>query len=778
MTPPSEQADTLAPGRPPRAKAAETTLLYGLFQRLPIVLALNLAAALGTVLVFAGRRPTTVLAAWFLFMLLTLALRLWIWRAQRRAAPAAAPAPAWAYRFTFGAAATGLAWGLAGVIFYAPDSWIAQIFLPFIMAGMVGGSVTALTGYMPAYLAFSTCTLMPYALRLAAEGDGPHLVMAGLVVLYLLGMGLLARTVNASMVAAVRLAAENEDLVAALREKSAQLEATFDTVNQGVAVFDQQGRLATWNPRHRELHGYPAELYRRGVDIGEFLRHDGRRVVAGDGAAPRDAPQGGPRRAAPARFEQPGAAGRMLEVERNPMPGGGFVSTSTDITERKRTEARMLHLAQHDALTGLPNRLLFNDRLQQAMTRCRRSGSVMAMLLLDLDNFKQVNDALGHPIGDRVLQQTGERLRAALRASDTVARIGGDEFALILQELPVAGAATTIADKLVSQLGQPFELDGHVWRLRASLGIALFPRDGASAEQLMQNADRAMYRAKAAGGGFALAAGEIRHGGQRHGLEHDLGRAIERGQLTLEYQPQVDLPSARVSGIEALLRWRHPEHGAIAPESLIRLAETSGQIGAIGEWALREACAAATRWPPGLPPVRIAVNLAASQLVSDDFVALVRRTLDATGLPAERLELELTETSMLNEIDRVTTTLAALREMGVSVALDDFGTGYASLSHLRQFPLDALKIDRSFVAALAPAPEAAAAAIVQSLIELGHRLGMRVIAEGVEDQAQLATLRRLGCDAVQGHAVGHPLTTAEIGRWLVERLGREGERQP
>ena len=349
------------------------------------------------------------------------------------------------------------------------------------------------------------------------------------------------------------------------------------------------------------------------------------------------------------------------------MPGGGFVSTSTDITERKRTEARMLHLAQHDALTGLPNRLLFNDRLQQAMARCRRNGSLMAVILLDLDKFKQVNDALGHPVGDGVLKQTGERLRAALRASDTVARIGGDEFALILQDLPDVRAATTIADKLVEPARPAVRSRRRaLWQPRASLGIALFPSDGATAEQLLQNADLAMYRAKAAGGGFELAAGTIRRGfDHRHGLEHDLGRAIERGQLTLEYQPQLDLRSERVSGVEALLRWHHPDLGAIAPETLIRLAEASGQIAAIGEWAL-------ARGLRGRPPAgRAAGSRSGSRSISpraswlgSDFVALVRRILDASGLPAERLELELTETSMLNEIDRVTATLAALHGHG------------------------------------------------------------------------------------------------------------------
>lgn len=776
MAPPNDLIDAPAPvPEPPRqALDAETLLLSGLFERLPIVALLNLAVAVGTVIVFVGRSPVTVLAAWLLFMLATLALRLRAWQMRRRDATELAMTPMWARQFTIGAAATGLAWGLAGVLFYDPDSQISQIFLPFIMAGMAGGSVTALTGYMPAYLAFSVCVLVPYAARLAIEGDRVHLIMAALTLLYLAGMGLLARTVNASMVAAVRLAAENEALVAALREKSAQLEATFENVNQGVAVFDNDGRLATWNPRHRELHGYPAELYRRGVEIGEFLRHD---RVAADGppaAASRD--DLGP--AAPRRFEQQGAAGRVLEVERSPMPGGGFVSTSTDITERKRAEVRMLHLAQHDPLTGLPNRLLFGDRLDQAMALARRSGSLMAVILLDLDNFKQVNDACGHPAGDRALEQTAARLRGALRASDTVARIGGDEFAFILQELPDVRAAVVIGEKLVSQLGEPFELEGRAWQLRASLGIALFPADGANAAELVKTADRAMYRAKAAGGGLELASGAVGHAAERgHGLEHDLGRAIERGQLTLEYQPQLDLNPERISGVEALLRWRHPQLGAIDPETLIRLAEKSGEIAGIGEWALRTACQVATRWPRGRRPVRVAVNVAADQLVGRDLAALVRGILDACGLPPERLELELTERSMLTQMDRITSNLRALHEMGVALALDGFGTGYANISHLRELPLDALKIDRSFVANLTLAPDAPDVAIVRSLIELGHRLNLRVVAEGVDSEVQLAALRRLGCDTIQGHVVGHPLGPEEIGQWLAGRLEVTGERR-
>jgi diguanylate cyclase (GGDEF)-like protein/PAS domain S-box-containing protein len=752
--------------RPIPVGRAEAILLAGLFQRLPIVAGLNLAVALGTVIVFAGRQSALVLGIWLGLMTVTLALRLLSWRAFRRAPANAARAPAWARRFTLGAAATGAVWGLAGVLLYTPQSWLAQVYLPFVMAGMVGGSVTALTGHMPAYIAFSVGTLVPYALRLLAEGDPPHLVMATLVVLYLIGMGVLGRTVSASLVASVRLAVENQDLVAAVRDKSAQLEATFEHIHQGVAVFDRDGGLVTWNPRHRELHGYPRDLYRRGIHLKEFLRHD-LTQAGGSGPGRGDRLRRIALRPAPARFEQVGADHRILEVERSPMPGGGFVSTSTDITERKRAEARMLHLAQHDPLTGLPNRLLFQDRLRQAMARCRRERSLLAVVLVDLDRFKAVNDAFGHRIGDDVLRQAGERLRGALRESDTVARIGGDEFALILPDLPDAEAANLIAEKVSGQLDRPFGLDTRAWQPGASLGIALFPNDGESAEQLLQNADLAMYRAKAAGGGWQRFGATIkRNFDHLQNLKHELARAIARHQLSLEYQPQLDLEPERISSIEALLRWLHPDFGPIDPETLVKLAESSGQIATIGEWALAEACRVAAGWPGGPQPIRVAVNVSAIQLTQPELVARVARILDDSKLPPERLELELTESSVLHEIEQVQATLEALHGMGVALALDDFGTGYASLSHLKRFPLDVLKIDRSFVADLAETPDAA---IVRSLIELGHRLKLRVVAEGVETEAQLAALRRLGCDAVQGHVVGHPLSAVEIGRWLSAR---------
>lgn len=427
----------------------------------------------------------------------------------------------------------------------------------------------------------------------------------------------------------------------------------------------------------------------------------------------------------------------------------------------------MPHLVEHDPLTGLPSRLLFQDRLGQAMAHGHRRDDLLALMLIDLDQLKEINDAQGDDVGDRVLQEVAQRLRAQLRGSDTVARIDGDAFALILRDLPDADAASLIAGKILAALDAPFRIDAHSLHPRASLGIALFPADGDTPDQLLHSANLALYRAKAAGVRMRLFAGTIKrafdHG---HELARDLSQAIERGELTLEYQPQIDLEEQRVVGFEALLRWHHPTLGQIAPETFVELAESSGQIGTIGKWALAQACASAASWPDRLGPLRLAVNFSTAQMARDDLAQVVARVLEQSGLPAERLELELTERSVLDGADRVQAVLMRLHAVGVRLALDDFGTGYASLSHLGCFPLDALKIDRSFVAGTLGLPSHA---IVQCLVELGHRLGLRVTAEGIETTAQLETLRRLGCDEGQGHVLGKPLAAGEVVPWLIAR---------
>jgi diguanylate cyclase (GGDEF)-like protein len=431
----------------------------------------------------------------------------------------------------------------------------------------------------------------------------------------------------------------------------------------------------------------------------------------------------------------------------------------------------MPHLAEHDQLTRLPNRLSFHDRLSEAMARCRRQDARLALILIDLDRLKEINDALGQKVGDRVLQEIGARLRAQLRASDTIARIGADQFALILPDLPDQNAIGLIASKVLASLDQPLRIDASTLHQRASLGIALFPADGEQPDDLLRKAGLASCQAKAAGVRIRLFEGTTRQAGDhRDRLARDLDGALERGELVLEYQPQLDLEHDRVAGFEALLRWQHPTLGRIEPEAFVGLAESGGQIGAIGRWALAQACATAATWPTNQPgPLRVAVNLATAQMAREDLDLVVGRILDDSGLPPERLELELTERCVLDGTERVLAVLPRLHAIGVRLALDDFGTGYASLSHLGGFPLDSLKIDRSFVAGLAGGP---GRAIVQCLIELSHRLGLRVIAEGVETEAQLAALRRLGCDEVQGHVLGKPLGADDVVPWLIQQQGQ------
>jgi diguanylate cyclase (GGDEF)-like protein len=423
----------------------------------------------------------------------------------------------------------------------------------------------------------------------------------------------------------------------------------------------------------------------------------------------------------------------------------------------------MSNFAGHDPSTGLPSRLLLYDRLSQALAQCRRCNGLLGLIQIDLEGLERSDEVLGEGGRDRLLQEIAARLRGKLRASDTIARID-DGFALILPDLSDQDAAGAIAGKIVATFEGGFRIDGHMLQPRASLGIVV-PADGDSPAQLLQDVGVAAGHAKAAGvrmhrfAGTTLPALDL-----RHDLTRDLGQAIRRGQLRLEYQPQIDLRRQRPVGFEALLRWHHPILGEIDPEVFVEVAEASGQIGRIGKWALAQACAAAAAWPAEpLEPLRVAVNLSATQMAGDDLPRVVARALEGSGLAAARLELELTERSVLDK-DRVIGVLTRLRAMGVRLALDDFGMGFASLRHLGSLPLDALKIDRSFVASLASTP---GHAIVQCVIELAHRMGLRVVAEGVESESQLAILRGLGCDEVQGHVLGRPLVAADVIPWLI-----------
>lgn len=444
----------------------------------------------------------------------------------------------------------------------------------------------------------------------------------------------------------------------------------------------------------------------------------------------------------------------------------------------RRDYARQLeHNANHDVLTGLANRNLLSDRLKQAIAMARRSGRMVAVLLLDLDNFKVINDSQGHATGDALLQSVANRLRSSVRQTDTVARLGGDEFVIVMPDLPVVEDAAIVASKILDVLSQPFVIASQEMYISASIGLSLYPQDGADEEILLKNVDLAMYRVKQKGrAGFYFYTEEMNVRNQeRHDLQIDLRYALSRGELALHYQPKVDLHTRRIIGMEALVRWMHPVKGLISPATFIPFAEETGLIVPIGSWVLQAACRQNMALQnAGFPAIGVAVNLSARQFRHPDLVGLVRQVLEETGLEPHYLELELTESILMQETEEAVATLSQLKALGVQLSLDDFGTGYSSLSYLKRFPLDNLKIDRSFVKGITS--DSHDAIIIKAVIALAHNLDLKVIAEGVETKEELEFLAGYQCDEIQGYYISRPLLPEQFQSLLAGRAAHEGEK--
>ena len=539
----------------------------------------------------------------------------------------------------------------------------------------------------------------------------------------------------------------------ALQESEQQLRAIMESVGEGIMVLDTAARVQVANPAAAAIFGRDV-VAMVGRHVDELLVPQGELPAA---LAPDTRAEMVGIRGDGERFPAEVSMGLLCRSS------GVRIATVRDVTLQKADRDQMLLQATHDELTGLPNRRLFDDRLDMTLRRAVRSGELVAVAFLDVDRFKTVNDSLGHGMGDRLLVALSRSLQASLRDSDTVARMGGDEFIFILPGLQRPDDAVMPARKLLEAVRVPVRIDEQELYVTASVGVAVFPTDGQERDMLLRHADAALYRAKARGRnrfelfdhGLAIqAANRVR-------LDADLRRAGSQGELSLVYQPQINFKTGRVVGFEALMRWHHPQIGPVSPATFIPIAEETGLISSLGAWALERACHDMAGWDrSGMGPLRIAVNVSPRQLQHDGLVGQVERVLSETGLPAGRLELELTETALLLEDEAITETIARLRALGIGLALDDFGTGYSSLSHLRQYPIQRLKMDRSFVHGITGDP--GDAAVARAIIGLARELRLAVVAEGVETAEQLALLGSFGCEEAQGFYLGRPMPAHDV----------------
>jgi diguanylate cyclase (GGDEF)-like protein len=558
---------------------------------------------------------------------------------------------------------------------------------------------------------------------------------------------------------------------AAAAQKAKQLDLTLEHINQGIMLVTKDREIPIINKRCGELLGLPEELIDRPPLFDElmpFRRSDDGQAGTpeiGTGIAKEWSDASGEF----AAFEHTRPDGAVIEVHSTPLPDGGFVQTFTDVTKRSQAEAYIARLASEDPLTGLPNRRVFRstiDRLsggKGAADDAVMADAEFAVLFLDLDRFKVINDTLGHRLGDMLLIEVAQRLKRSLRTGDVLSRLGGDEFAVVLSSFASRDSLKQVASAIVDAVASPYEIEGHSIRSAVSIGIAIAPGDGKNADELLMAADLALYAVKNGGRGtyrfFKQSMNEEIN--DRRQIELDLREAIEKNQLHLEYQPIIDLRRNVVSGFEALARWKHPIKGSIPPAVFIPIAEDSGLILPLGEWALREACTQAARWPGNL---KIAVNLSAVQFSLPNLADTILRIVTEAALGPDRLVLEITESLFISDTEKTLSTLHRLKALGVRIAMDDFGTGYSSLSSLRSFPFDEIKIDRAFVSDVGKNSENSV--IVQAVIIIANALGMTTVAEGVETADQQALLKALGCDEVQGYLYSRSMPVDKIPEFI------------
>jgi diguanylate cyclase (GGDEF)-like protein/PAS domain S-box-containing protein len=547
----------------------------------------------------------------------------------------------------------------------------------------------------------------------------------------------------------------------------ARINLRFDTalghMTQGLSMFDEHKRLVVWNKRFAELYDVPEKFLKVGTLYEDIIADRFARGVLKASTNPATVKAKVAELSALAtnshRVDEL-ADGRFLLLSRQPMEGGGWLAIMEDITERKRAEAEIVHLARHDVLTGLANRAQFNEKLEEAGKRLKRGGAAVTVMMLDLDRFKAVNDMFGHPAGDQLLVEVGRRLKSALRETDLLARLGGDEFAIIQEGGPSQHeGAIALALRIVNAISEPFDLNGFEASVGTSIGIAMAPEHGTEPEELLKRADMALYDAKANGRNDyrIFDPGMIDTATSQQSAESELRDAIAHGQFELHYQPVVDIATRLIAGVEALVRWRHPVKGLIAPDQFIPLAESTGLIVPIGEWIMQRACTDAAAWPAH---IKLAINISAVQFKKGNLFDVILCALVESGLAPDRLELEITETSLLENQEAHLVTIRQLKNLGISLALDDFGTGYSSVTYLTNFPFDKIKIDRAFTRGVLDRRDCAA--VVSSVLALAQGLGTITTAEGVETEQQFEFMRQAGVDLAQGFLFSRPVPASQL----------------
>jgi len=706
----------------------------------------------------------TLLWGWFTSIALISGIRIWLAYAFKRAAPDPQESEPWGRIFQIITLFAGLAWGSTSILLFPADSIAHQVFLAFALAGIAAGGYTTLSAIWMDVAVFLVLCLLPTTLRFLLLGTVMSTAMAIMAFSFMIAVLVGARHIHKQLV-------KNIVLRIRIAETASLMQATLESTTDGILVVNNEGKTVNYNQRFATMWEIPEELL-LSLDDARMLHHAQSLLTEPLNfmAKVREL------------YSQPEAFsedvlelkdGRVFERYSQPQMIGkesvGRVWSFRDATEKRRSAQLIERQATHDILTDLPNRRLLLDRVTQALARCRRHGHLGAALFIDLDNFKNINDSLGHSTGDALLQEVARRLKKELREEDTSARLGGDEFVVLFSEVSddpekSAQQVQAGAEKIQKALLAPYTIHDHKLHVTASIGIALFPMEKESANNILRHADTAMYRAKEAGRNtirFFLPSMQLA-AEERLALQNDLRHAIKHNELHLHYQAQVDT-SGNIIGAEALLRWQHPERGNVPPDDFVTAAEETGQILAIGKWVLENALGQLKAWTDKIPEssvLNLAVNVSPSQFRQEEFVLQIERILGETGADPNLLTLELTEGVLVENLVETIRKMEALKRLGVRFSIDDFGTGYSSLAYLKRLPMDEIKIDRSFVRDITTDPSDAN--LVEIIITMAERLGLAVVAEGVETEEQLDFLRDKGCRLFQGYYFSRPQTLEDF----------------